>query len=89
MKLQFIHKTNGAVGASSLYCQWISTRQGDRETLVVVWMDRKMRAFAGEFSRGAGTLGKLAGVAKVTGDAPLHVRSDETRETHNEETRHA
>src|SRR5208283_4161420 len=29
MKLQFIHKTSSALKASSLYCQWVTTRQGE------------------------------------------------------------
>jgi hypothetical protein len=87
MKLQFIHKTNSALKASSLYCQWISTGQGEGGRLVAIWMDREMRAFEGESSHEAGMDGQVAGVAEVTGDPLLHVWSDEAREPHNEEAR--
>lgn len=89
MKLQFIHKTNDALEASSLYCRWISARQGERETLVAVWMDREMRAFECESSQPVGIDGQVAGAAEPTGDRPLYVWPDETGEIHDEEARQA
>ncbi len=63
MKLQFIHKKENAPKASSLYCQWISSGQGEGGRLVAVWMDREMRAFEGEFVCGTRAEGQVAGVA--------------------------
>lgn len=87
MKLQFIHNRNSAPRASSLYCQWISTRQGEGGRLVAIWMDREMRAFEGEFLHEARIDGQAAGVEEVTGDPPLYVWSNEAGEIHNEEAR--
>ena len=87
MKLQFVHIEKCTLRASSLYCRWISTRQGEDETLVAIWMDQKMRAFEGEFSHEARIGKQVSGVAKVTGDPPSYIWSDEAGETQNEEAR--
>jgi hypothetical protein len=87
MKLQFIHKTSGALRASSLYCQWIRTQHGEGEKLVAIWMDREMRAFEGEFVRGTRTEGQVAGVEEVSGDPPLYVQDNEAGEIRSEEAR--
>jgi hypothetical protein len=87
MKLQFIHKRKSTPEASSLYCQWIWTRQGEGGRLVAIWMDREMRAFEGEFAHEAGTDGQVAGVGEVSGDPPLCVRDDHAGEIRNEEAR--
>ncbi len=87
MKLQFIHKKKSAPKASSLYCQWISTGQGEGGRLVAIWMDREMRAFESEFVRGTRAEGQVAGVEEMTGDAPLYVRESEGGEIRNEEAR--
>jgi hypothetical protein len=71
MKLQFIHEKSSLPGASSLYCQWISTRQGKGGRLAAIWMDQEMRAFEGEFAREAGTDEQAASVGEVSGDRPL------------------
>ncbi len=70
MKLQFIHKKESAPKASSLYCQWINSGQGEGGRLVAVWMDREMRAFEGEFSHKAGIDGQVAGVADRAARTP-------------------
>jgi hypothetical protein len=87
MKLQFIHKRNSAPRASSLYCQWISTRQGEGGRLVAIWMDREMRAFEDGIARETRADGQAAGVEEVTGDPPLYVWSNKAGEIHNEEAR--
>jgi len=89
MKLQFIHKTNSTLKASSLYCQWIMARQEEGGRLVAIWMDREMRAFEGEFSHEASIDGQVAGVEEVTGDPPRYVWYNEAGEIHNEEARKA
>jgi hypothetical protein len=89
MRLQFIHKTNVALEASSLYCRWITVRQGEHEALVAIWMDREMRAFECESLPPAGIEGQVAGAAEIAGDRPLHVWSDEAGEIHDEEARQA
>ena len=87
MKLQFIYNKEGAPGASSLYCQWIWTRQGAGGRLVAVWMDRGMRAFEDEFARETRTDAEVSGVGEVSGDLPLYVRDNEAGEIRNEEAR--
>jgi hypothetical protein len=87
MNLQFIHKTNSAPKASSLYCQWISPGQGEGGRLVAIWMDWEMRAFEGEFVREARTDGQVAGVGEVSCDRPLYVRDNEAGEIRSEEAR--
>jgi hypothetical protein len=46
--LKAFHMNQGASQASSLYCQWILVERAQGKQLVAVWMDNKMRAFAGE-----------------------------------------
>jgi len=87
MKLQFIHKRNRVPKASSLYCRWISTGQGEGGRLVAIWMDREMRAFEGEFVRGARVHGQLSGIEEVSGDPTLYVRDYEAGEIRSEEAR--
>ncbi len=87
MKLQFIHKKESAPKASSLYCQWISSGQGEGGRLVAIWIDREMRAFESEFVHETRTEVQVAGVEEVTGDAPLYAKDNETGEIRNEEAR--
>jgi len=87
MKLQFIHNKEGAPEASSLYCQWIWTRQGEGGRLVAIWMDREMGAFEDEFVRETRTDTEVAGVGEVSGDSPLYVRDNQAGEIRNEEAR--
>ena len=89
MKLQFIHKTNGALEASSMYCRWIRTGQGEGEMLVAIWMDREMRVFECASLHPAGIAGQVASTAELTGDRRPYVWSDEAREIHDEEARQA
>jgi len=87
MKLQFIHKTNRAPKASSLYCRWIRTGPEEGGGLVAIWMDREMRVFESEFVREARTDGQLADVEEVGGQPPLYVRDNEAGEIRSEEAR--
>lgn len=47
--LQAINVKSGARRASSLYCVWTRSAGGAGAPLVAIWIDREMRAFAGEF----------------------------------------
>ena len=87
MKLQFIHKKKSAPRASSLYCQWINSGQGEGGGLVAVWMDLEMRAFQSEFECGTRAEGQFAGVAEMTGDEPPYLGDNEAGEIRNEEAR--
>ena len=87
MKLQFIHTRNGPPEASSLYCRWISTRQGEDGRLVAIWIDREMRAFEGGFTRETGTDWRVASVGEVSGDLPLCGWRSGAGEVQNEEAR--
>jgi len=49
--LQAVHKKKGNTKASSLYLQWICVERAGDKSLVAVWIDSEMRAFAGESAR--------------------------------------
>ncbi len=85
MTLQFIHKTNRASKASSLYCQWILTGQGESERLAAVWIDPEMRAFEAGFAQETRRNEKSALVARVAGELPLNIQENEAGEIRIEE----
>lgn len=85
MTLQFIHKTNRAFGASSLYCQWVSMRWREGERLVAIWIDPAMRAFEAESARETKRIGEATGVEIATDDLPVNVQENEMGEIRIEE----
>ncbi len=78
MTLQFIHKTNGASKASStMYCRWVTTKQGKGERLVAVWIDPEMRAFETEFAVETQRNEKPTSNVGVAAQLQLNVQEDE------------
>jgi hypothetical protein len=68
-----------------MYCRWVTTKQGEGERLVAVWIDPEMRAFETEFAVETQRNEKPARKIKEAAQLLLNIRENEVGEIRIEE----